>query len=248
MYRYYKKKQAESLKVAKWRKDEWRMMKDECWRMNVDGWMMMDEWRAMKNEWGLNEGWMINEEGCCFQAVEGFCWRTDRLTDGHLRLKIVHIRNWALWWLKVSSHIRKYEISLGIIPTSGYVTKIKKATRPIALLLEFTQLTRLDLSIKTIFRCDSNSRNDPWEVLLIIVLNLINFEDSLVFQVEDWEDLSVVTDDQQITNKWPTEDLQKENKRPTKDPLEGYVWIFETWLLAKLSLLQNQTASYWVLH
>ena len=29
------KKQAESLKVAKWRKDEWRMMKDKWWRMMI---------------------------------------------------------------------------------------------------------------------------------------------------------------------------------------------------------------------
>ena len=39
-----------SLKVAKWRKDEWRMIKDE-WRMMKDEWTMMkDEWRIMKDE------------------------------------------------------------------------------------------------------------------------------------------------------------------------------------------------------
>ena len=44
-----------SLKVAKWRKDEWRMMK------NDDGWMKNEEW------------W--------FQAVEGFCFQMDVQTD-----------------------------------------------------------------------------------------------------------------------------------------------------------------------
>ena len=45
-----------SLKVAKWRKDEWRMIK------NDEGW------------WRLSEEWW-------FQDVGGFCFRTDRQTD-----------------------------------------------------------------------------------------------------------------------------------------------------------------------
>ena len=48
-----------SLKVAKWRKDEW------WWWMMIKG----------------DEGWMKNDEGWWFQAAEGFWWRTDRLTD-----------------------------------------------------------------------------------------------------------------------------------------------------------------------
>ena len=47
-----------SLKVAKWRKDEWRMKNDDGWRMNDEGW------------------WL--------QAVEGFCRLTDERTNGHL--------------------------------------------------------------------------------------------------------------------------------------------------------------------
>ena len=36
-----------SLKVAKWRKDEWRMMNEEWWRMNEEWWRMKDEWWRM---------------------------------------------------------------------------------------------------------------------------------------------------------------------------------------------------------
>ena len=56
-----------SLKVAKWRKDEWRMMKVE-WRM-------------------------MNDEGWCFQAVKGFYRWTDEQTfvivESLLQLKIM---------------------------------------------------------------------------------------------------------------------------------------------------------------
>ena len=50
-----------SLKVAKWRKDEWRMMNDD------EGW-----WRMMKVE-----GWMMKDDD--FKLLRGFC---DWLTDG----------------------------------------------------------------------------------------------------------------------------------------------------------------------
>ena len=56
-------KQAEKLKSREMKKG-W-MKNDEGWMKNDDGWMMSDEW------WS-------------FQAVEGFCWLTDRLTNGHL--------------------------------------------------------------------------------------------------------------------------------------------------------------------
>ena len=38
----------------------------------------------MKYElWMKNyEGWRMNDDGCWFQAVEGFCRLTDKLTDG----------------------------------------------------------------------------------------------------------------------------------------------------------------------
>ena len=56
-----RKNKLKSLKVAKWRKDEWRMMKDE--------------WRMMKDE-----GWMINDDN--FKLLWGFAdWLTDRRTD-----------------------------------------------------------------------------------------------------------------------------------------------------------------------
>ena len=42
------------------------MMKDD------EGW-----WRMMKDD----EGWMKDDEGWWFQAVEGFCRRTDGRTD-----------------------------------------------------------------------------------------------------------------------------------------------------------------------
>ena len=57
-----------SLKVAKLRKDEWRIMKN-------------------------NDGWMKNDEGWWFQAVEGFCWRTDRRTDAFATEKFPPIGN-----------------------------------------------------------------------------------------------------------------------------------------------------------
>ena len=47
-----------SLKVAKWRQNEWRNMK-------------VDEW------WRMDEGWMMIDEGWWFQALEGFCRQTD---------------------------------------------------------------------------------------------------------------------------------------------------------------------------
>ena len=40
----------------------------------------------MKNDEGWlknDEGWRINDEGWWFQAVEGFCWLTDRQTNIH---------------------------------------------------------------------------------------------------------------------------------------------------------------------
>ena len=50
-----------SLKVAKWRRDEWRVMKDE--------------WRMMKDE-----GWMMQYDD--FKLLRGFdLWRTDRRTN-----------------------------------------------------------------------------------------------------------------------------------------------------------------------
>ena len=48
-----------------------------------EGWMkndvggMKDEDRWMNND----EGWRMNDEGWWFQAVEGFCFRTNRQTD-----------------------------------------------------------------------------------------------------------------------------------------------------------------------
>ena len=53
-------------------KEGWMKNDDEWWRMN-ERWK--DEWK-MKDEW-----WMMNDEGWCFQAVEGFCRQTDRRTD-----------------------------------------------------------------------------------------------------------------------------------------------------------------------
>ena len=49
-------KQAEKLKSREMKERWWRMMKDD-------------------------EGWMKTDEGWWFQAVEGFCRRTDRQTD-----------------------------------------------------------------------------------------------------------------------------------------------------------------------
>ena len=65
-----------SLKVAKWRKDEWRMMKDE-WRM------IKYEWRMIKYEWRMmkDERWRMKDDD--FKLLKGFAlWQT----DGHLRL------------------------------------------------------------------------------------------------------------------------------------------------------------------
>jgi len=57
---YFVIKQAEKLKS--------REMK-EGWMKNDEGWMKNDE------------GWKMNDEGWWFQAVEGFCFKTDRRTN-----------------------------------------------------------------------------------------------------------------------------------------------------------------------
>ena len=61
------------------------MKNDDGWMKNDKGWMKndKDEWWRMKNKgWKKNdEGWMMNDEGWWFQAVEGFCFLTDRHTD-----------------------------------------------------------------------------------------------------------------------------------------------------------------------
>ena len=68
-------------------------------------------------------------------------------------------------------------------------------------------------------RCDRISRPDLCKVLIPIVLKLINFEDFLVFQVEDWNNLSdrLLTDDQQMTDRWQTEDWKMTDRSPTED-------------------------------
>ena len=51
-----------------------REMKEGCIK-NGEGWMKNDKvW--MKND----EGWKMKDEGWWFQAVEGFCFMTDRRT------------------------------------------------------------------------------------------------------------------------------------------------------------------------
>ena len=56
-------KQAEKLKS--------REMK-EGWMKNDEGWKMNDE------------GWKMKDEGWWFQAVEGFCFKTDKRMNRHL--------------------------------------------------------------------------------------------------------------------------------------------------------------------
>ena len=58
LYICYSELKSLPLKVAKWRKNEWRMMK-------------VDEW------WRMDEGWMTKDEGWWFQALEGCCRQTD---------------------------------------------------------------------------------------------------------------------------------------------------------------------------
>ena len=59
-------------------KDE-GLMKDEGWVLKDEGWMMKVGW------WRLNhEGWIMKDEQ--FKLFKGFCWQTDRLTNGHLWL------------------------------------------------------------------------------------------------------------------------------------------------------------------
>ena len=58
-------KQAEKLKSCKMK---------EGWMKNDDGWMKNDE------------GWNMKDEGSQFQAVEGFCFRTNGQTNRHLWL------------------------------------------------------------------------------------------------------------------------------------------------------------------
>ena len=55
--------QAEKLKVAKWWRDEWRMMMDE-WRMIKGEWRMIrmnDEGWKIKDDWWMNKQTDIGE-------------------------------------------------------------------------------------------------------------------------------------------------------------------------------------------
>ena len=75
-----------SLKVAKWRKDEWRMMKVE--------WRMKEEWWMMKNEW-----WRGMISSCCGVLITD--GQTDRRTtfvivEPVLRLKICYVTVWQM--------------------------------------------------------------------------------------------------------------------------------------------------------
>ena len=72
-----------SLKVAKWRKDEWRMIKYECR-------MMKDEWWLMKDEdFKLLKGFALGRtNGQTFAIVESLSW-----------LKKFNFRGWALMWI-----------------------------------------------------------------------------------------------------------------------------------------------------
>ena len=63
-----------------------------------------------------------------------------------------------------------------------------------------------DVTLFSLFRCDSISRPDLWEVLESIVLKLINFGDFEVFTVRP-------TKDQQNTNRIPIEYQLKTNWR-----------------------------------
>ena len=74
-----------SLKVAKWRKYEWKIMKnDEGWIKKDEGWIKKDEgWRMM------DDGWMMKDDD--FKLLRGFEDRqtirwTDGRTDRHLWL------------------------------------------------------------------------------------------------------------------------------------------------------------------
>ena len=57
---------------------------------NVEGRMNEKCWR--KND----EGWMMNDEGWWFQAVEGFCFLTDRQTD---------------WWMNKQTDIGECRVA-----------------------------------------------------------------------------------------------------------------------------------------
>ena len=59
-------KKLKSLKDAKWRKDEWRMMNDEWWMKNDEWRIMKDEWRMMKDEWRMvmDEWWRMMISSC----------------------------------------------------------------------------------------------------------------------------------------------------------------------------------------
>ena len=82
-------KQAEKLKSCEMK--EGLMKNGEGWKKNDEGWMKKDE------------GWMMKDEGWWFQAVEGFCFKTDgrtnERTDGQTfaiveslsRLKMIYI-------------------------------------------------------------------------------------------------------------------------------------------------------------
>ena len=49
----------------------------EGWMKNDEGWIKNDKvW--MKND----EGWKMNDEKWWFQAVEGFCFKTNERTNG----------------------------------------------------------------------------------------------------------------------------------------------------------------------
>ena len=81
------------LKVAKWRKDEWRMMKDECWMMKDDDFKLL---------WGFAD-WLTDEQ--TFVNVESL----SRLKMYNLEyVKSERIVPWCGHQSRTWSHIAQY--------------------------------------------------------------------------------------------------------------------------------------------
>ena len=81
---YLLQNKLKSLKVAKWRKYEWRMMNEELWMKN-DKWRMNEGWwRMMKDDegwWRMKDEWRMMKDDN-FKLLKGFAIRqTNKLTN-----------------------------------------------------------------------------------------------------------------------------------------------------------------------
>ena len=87
-----------SLKVAKWSKDEWRMVNDELRMVKDDEW-----WRRMMKDY---EGWMKNYEG--WRMMISSCWgrhfknrKINKWTDKQAFVCVESLLHLKIFWISL---------------------------------------------------------------------------------------------------------------------------------------------------